>query len=277
MGNPNIASSVYVRRRQDPERLHAAIDRIIAAGWTTTEAAALLEAAVDWEPPTEGTRPDVMVKLANRLRRMLTVDRIKPTRLLSGLYGIEPGVHTPGKLKRLPPAVRSELERMVEANATVDSMTQRLSELGVSVSKTAAHRFRKRHSARLEHYREAKMVAGAWTDTLGSTAQGQVGRLLQEMLKTVAFQTLAAVGEDGTVPDAKQLAELAKAVREVAAAEQITTELELRLRRELADSLAPKLAAAERAAEGRPDDLKAALARIREEVYGLAPDTRAEP
>ncbi len=278
MANMNLRSSLYERRRDDPDRLIAAIDKVTAAGWTTAEAAALLEAAVVWEPEADGgVRSRTMQLLCDRLRRLLTVERSSPSTLLDLLRGMKPAAYTRRALEALPPAAKAELDRMALADATGESIALRMAEIGIPISRRRAVAYKKRVLAEMDRSREARTVAGAWADALSGSARGEIGRLLQEMLKTVAFQTLAAVGEDGTVPDAKELAELAKAVREVAAAEQITTELELRLRRELAESLAPKLAAAERAVDGRPADLKAALARIREEVYGLTPDSGAEP
>ncbi|HYC03701.1 MAG TPA: phage protein Gp27 family protein [Azospirillaceae bacterium] len=255
-------------RREDPARLEAALAGIAAAGWTSAEVAGLLEAAVGWEPPTDGPRSATLTQFANRLRRLLTQEGVTPTRLLSHFYGLQPATTERMKLRHLPAEARRELDAMVAAGATADSIAARMTELGTPLSCQTVAKYRTRTAAQLERYREAQAVAGAWTEALGGAARGEVGRLLQEMLKTVAFQTLSSLG-DGDGPDPKDLMVLAKAVKEVAGAEKLTTELELKLRRELAEALAPRLAEAERAAEDRPKDLKAALARIREEVYGI--------
>ncbi|HLT43786.1 MAG TPA: phage protein Gp27 family protein, partial [Luteimonas sp.] len=95
--------------------------------------------------------------------------------------------------------------------------------------------------------------------------EGDVGRLLSEMLRTVAWQTIGSMGEtDAVAPNEIML--LARAIKDLAAADKVAMERELKIRQEVARQAAD--AATKIAKRG---GLSAdAVQEIRREILGVA-------
>jgi hypothetical protein len=103
----------------------------------------------------------------------------------------------------------------------------------------------------LERYREAQDIAGSWMAELARNPETDLGRLLAEMLKVVAFHTLATLGsaeEQGATPMALSL--LARAIKDLEGAAKVEVERkerERQIRERVAEELAAKAAVAGRA------------------------------
>lgn len=137
----------------------------------------------------------------------------------------------PSTMTRLPPEILEEIGRMVrEGGHTLDEILAHLRTLGSGVSRSALGRWRKGIDERLAAAREAREVAGVWIEKLGSDPQGDVGRLLLEMLRTVAYQTIGSMEE--TKPS--DVATLARAVRDLATADKSVVDREIALKKRLA-------------------------------------------
>ncbi len=84
----------------------------------------------------------------------------------------------------------AEVDRLIRGGRTIAEIREHLSGMGVEVSNGAAGRYVKNARANMARYREAQEVAGQWVAELGENPRGDVGVLLAEMLKSVAFNTL---------------------------------------------------------------------------------------
>lgn len=122
---------------------------------------------------------------------------------------------------RLPRELRDLCLRLIRDGATIHAITDKLNELDADVSKSAIGRYVKSAREQMARYREAQEVAGKWVAQLGENPTGDVGALLAEMLKTVAFQTLASMGDaqsgdpDAAAPKPMDIMLLAKAIRDL--------------------------------------------------------------
>lgn len=136
----------------------------------------------------------------------------------------------PSSIDRLPRQLRDLCLRLIRDGATIHQITDKLNELDADVSKSAVGRYVKSAREQMHRYREAQEVAGAWVAQLGENPQGDVGALLAEMLKTVAFQTLGSMGdaqadEDGKgAPKPMDIMLLAKAIRDLEATSKANIE-----------------------------------------------------
>lgn len=136
----------------------------------------------------------------------------------------------PSSIDRLPRQLRDLCLRLIRDGATIHQITDKLNELDADVSKSAVGRYVKSAREQMRRYREAQEVAGAWVAQLGENPQGDVGALLAEMLKTVAFQTLGSMGdaqadEDGKgAPKPMDIMLLAKAIRDLEATSKANIE-----------------------------------------------------
>lgn len=176
-------------------------------------------------------------------------------------------------ISRLPVEIRSEIDRLIREGAlTIDEICDEIRGLGVDIPRSTLGDYKQKMEGQLRRYREAQEVAGRWVAELGAQKDSQLGQLLAELLKTVAFQTLVDVGEgeEGAKPMDVML--LAKALKDVAGAQKLDHEHRERLRDLwLQEQTARVTAAADVVAkEARRKGLSEEdAARLREHVLGV--------
>jgi hypothetical protein len=177
------------------------------------------------------------------------------------------------RISQLAPAVRAEVDRLIRDGATIDGIVAHLRAFGVELPRSTVGDYRKKASEQLARYREAQEVAGAWVAELGAQRDSQTGQLLAEMLKTLAFRTLGELGAaSAEATDPMGLMLLARALKDVSAAEKTNIEIRKKVRAEFEAETAERAGAAADAAEavgrgaGLSDD---AAARIREIILGV--------
>ena len=172
-------------------------------------------------------------------------------------------------VKRLDPRIRQAVDRLIrEDKATIDQIVERLDDmLGEQApSRSAVGRYVKNTREQMKRYREAQELAKVWVGKLEEEPGGDVGRLLSEMLRTVAFQQLAGAGDEGAEISTKEVAMLAGALRDLNTADKVAMDRELRIRQEVARQAADK--ATEVAKRG---GLSAEMVNdLRRELLGIA-------
>jgi len=172
------------------------------------------------------------------------------------------------KIERLDPRIREAVDELVRGGrATIDEIVERLrAMLGENApSRAAVGRYAQRATAKMQRYREAQEVAKVWIAKLDQEPEGDVGRLLAEMLRTVAFEALGQLGDDGATVEAGDVMLLARAIKDLASADKLNADRQLKIRKELAQELEQKVE--EQAKSGAPLTADAFRSMIRE-VYG---------
>lgn len=170
-------------------------------------------------------------------------------------------------VSRLDPRIREAVDAAIrEGRATLDEIVALIQAMGGQASRTAVWRYQRKAEAMMERYRQAQAIAKVWVGKLEEDPQSDVGRLLSEMLRTVAFRQLQDLGEESAEVAPMDTMLLAKALDHLARADKASAEREIRVRKELAAKLSKLEAQAERAG-GRLEleDLR----RVREEIYGV--------
>jgi DNA-binding transcriptional ArsR family regulator len=176
-------------------------------------------------------------------------------------------------IDRLPDEIREAVDAAIrERRATIDEIVCAIREMGGDVSRSAVGRYAKRAREQMTRYREAQEIAKVWVGKLQAEPSGDVARLLSEMLKTVAFQVSADLGEEASAKPMDVML-LAKALRDIGSFEKVNAERELRVRRETAEKAAETAVSAGRRAGVSPE----ALETIRREVYGIVRPAEATP
>lgn len=172
------------------------------------------------------------------------------------------------KVARLPKELKEELERLWRTGGyTLDGLLAKLREMGMTdVSRSGLGRYVQGVEKTMARYREAQEIAGAWVAKLGEDSKGDVGRLLAEMLKTIAFATLKDLGQGDLSAEPMELMLLSKTIQGIAAAEKTSVDRELKIREKLRAELERKVDAARKSA---PADQGAAFERAKELVRGL--------
>jgi response regulator RpfG family c-di-GMP phosphodiesterase len=152
----------------------------------------------------------------------------------------------PSSIARLPKELSDLCHRLIREGKTIHEITDKLNELDAEVSKSAVGRYVKSAREQMQRYREAQEVAGQWVAQLGENPGGDVGALLAEMLKTVAFQALgsmgeAQAGEDGKgAPKPMDIMLLAKAIRDLEATSKANIERREKIERAAIERAAKK-------------------------------------
>lgn len=170
-------------------------------------------------------------------------------------------------ITRLDPRIREAVDGAIrEGRATIEDIVFIIRDMGASISASAVGRYKARAEEQMKRYREAQEIAKVWVGKLQAEPEGDVGRLLSEMLRTTAFQTLGDI--DAASP--QDLMFLGKALKDLAGAEKLTTDRILKVRQEAAKEAVDKVKAVEGEIKAgkRVLDMDA-LKRIREEIYGI--------
>lgn len=157
----------------------------------------------------------------------------------------------PSTIERLPSDILEQLHTLLrDPRVTQLDATARINEILASdgidarVSKSAVNRYAVRMDAVGERLRESRQVAEMWIAKLGAAPQGQVGHLVNEILRTLAFDLAITVQRGEIDPDdapevAKMLKNMSIAMErlERAASENVKREQEIRtqVKREAAD------------------------------------------
>lgn len=166
-------------------------------------------------------------------------------------------------IKQLDPRIKAEVDSAIrEDRATIDDIVAIIHALGGDASRSAVGRYKQKAEAQMARYREAQEVAKVWIGKLQTDPEGDVGRLLAEMLRTTAFQTMGDIDE-ATPQD---IMFLGKALKDLASADKLTADRIMVVRREAAKEAAA-VAVKEAKGAGLSDE---AADLIRKKILGVA-------
>ena len=142
--------------------------------------------------------------------------------------------------------VKEAVDGAIRANRTIDEILEVLQPLGADISRSAVGRYAKRARETMEKWREAQEVRKIWVDQFGKDPEGDIGTLLMQMLQSVAYGQLSAMGDqpadltgkDGVSP--RHVALLAQAIKDLSSAQKTTADRILKVRQETASKAAEK-------------------------------------
>ena len=171
-------------------------------------------------------------------------------------------------LKTMPEDVQAQFHALVRAGHTIDDIRAALAELGHSKSRSAVGRAVLTANRSLEKYKLAQETAKVWVEKMEADPAGDVGRLLPQMLSAVAYKTLETIGEAEEAVDSRELATLAKALRDLSGADRTRITIEQEMRRIRAEAKATAEAVGkEMKAAGLSEE---AVRLARERILGIA-------
>lgn len=150
-------------------------------------------------------------------------------------------------IAQLDPRVQAAVDTAIrEGRATIDDIVILIKSYGATASRSSVGRYVKSSTEALSRYREAQEVAKVWIGKLTDEPQGDVGRLLAEMLRTVAFQQIGQMGEAEKAKP-MDIMLVAKALEHLAKSEKTAVDRAVKIRDEFAAKAAE---AAVKAAKG---------------------------
>lgn len=137
----------------------------------------------------------------------------------------------PSSINDLDPRVKEAVDAAVRENRlTIDEIVQLIKDHGEDASRSAVGRYVKNARERMEDYRQAQQIATVWVDKLGKEPEGDVGRLLLEMMRVVAFKTIG----DMDTASPEDLMFLGKALKDIAGADKLVVDREINVRKLIA-------------------------------------------
>lgn len=185
----------------------------------------------------------------------------------------------PGKNKRrrlstidyLPADVRAGLNEMIAGGrASVDDLRAFIVDKGGTVSRSAAGRYKVRVERTMDEYRRAQQMAEVWKKDRDKDPDGALSMLLNEMVKTAAFQRLMAMTpEQAEKADPKDLVFLSSAIKNISQSDKIGAERENLIRKRVLAEHQRKQEAALAKAEKKGDINKEAAEQARR-ILGFA-------
>lgn len=165
-------------------------------------------------------------------------------------------------IKQLDPQIKAAVDEAIRENRhTIDDIVALIVEMGGEASRSSVGRYKLKAEEQMQKYREAQEVAKVWVGKLQQDPEGDIGRLLGEMLRTVAFQTIG----DMDAGSSMDIMLLAKALKDMAGADKLTAERILKVREDATREAAEKVTAMAKT-KGLTADTVAAL---RAEILGV--------
>lgn len=158
------------------------------------------------------------------------------------------------KVNLLPQEIRDQLHALLRSGSMhqkdiLEAVNQMIDEAGLpedaKLSRTGFNRFAKKFETIGERIRQSREVAEVWTAKLGDAPTSDVGKLLQEFVRTMAFETSmkmmdAAEEEDAEPISPKALGQLALVVQRIEAAAMSSIKVEKEIRSAFAIEVAAK-------------------------------------
>lgn len=177
-------------------------------------------------------------------------------------------------IKTLPRPVKEAIDRAIkEDRLTLDQILDRIEdEYGEehAPSRSALHRYRRNVEAQMQAIREGREIADVWAAKLGEAPDSDIGKVVLEILRTLAYKSGAdLLDAEGKVAP-KDLTSLARAMRYIEDAGRLSLQREKEVRQAEREALAEATAKLEEDARGGKNTLDAeTLRRIRQDVYGI--------
>ncbi|MCO7025092.1 DUF3486 family protein [Vibrio paracholerae] len=184
------------------------------------------------------------------------------------------------KVELLPEDIRTTLNVFIRSgNMTqkdiLEAVNQMIDDAGLGddakLSRTGFNRYAKRMEEMGQRLRQSREVAEVWVSKLGDAPASDVGKLLQEFVRTMAFDTSmkmmeASEGEDGEVISPKALGQLALVVQRIETAAMSSMKREKEIRAAYAAEAAEKTEAVAKKAGLTAETVK----MLKAELLGIA-------
>lgn len=178
------------------------------------------------------------------------------------------------KVDLLPPDIKTRLammlrDKMFSQAEILEEINDLIRDCGLPetalLSKTGLNRYASKMEKMGAKIRESREMAELWAKQFGEAPQSDVGKLLMEAVKTIAFDKAMAVGQEEDV-DPKVINQLALIANRIEQAQAISEERERKIRKEMAQ-LAAETAEKVVVQAGLSADT---VRTIKEQILGIA-------
>jgi len=164
----------------------------------------------------------------------------------------------------LPAKKRAAIDKLLQApELTLDELVALVEiDLGVVISRSALGRRKQNFAEASAKIRETREVAQAFAQDLGASLADETGRHLVEILHTLIFRVTMAKAGDDDDDDVKELMQLAKALKDLQSAQNLSIRREADLRGKIVGEAAAAAETAGKEAGLSADTIEAIKQRI---------------
>jgi hypothetical protein len=173
----------------------------------------------------------------------------------------------PSTIKTLPTDILKQLQallcdpRVTQLDATARINAILIDEGQVPVSKSAVSRYVVRMADAERRLQESREVTSMWIGKLGSEPQGEVGKLLNEIIRNIAFDAVIQLseGDEPVAPGA--IKDLAIAIEKLEKAASVNQQRDALIRKQAREEGAQELTE-QLKNDGISEELEASIKRI---------------
>lgn len=179
------------------------------------------------------------------------------------------------KVQMLPEQLKTELDAMLRdgrlsQQEVLDVINRQIESSGLPEDAKISQSGLSRYATRMEKIgakiRQSREVAEVWTAKLGNQPTSEVGKLLQEVVRTMAFDTSMHMSESEEPIEPKALSQMALAIQRVEQAAMTSHKREKEIRKAFAEEAA---AAAEEVAHAQ-GLTREGITAIKAQILGIA-------
>ncbi|MEO0442811.1 MAG: DUF3486 family protein [Pseudomonadota bacterium] len=147
------------------------------------------------------------------------------------------------KVDLLPEDVKAQLDKMlrdgrIQQKDILEYINNKITDGDKKISISGLNRYATKMEAIGVKIRQSREVAEMWTAKLGDAPTSEVGKLLQEVVRTMAFETGMAMSEDEEPVPPKAIGQLALAIQRIEAAASASHKREKEIRQAFAEEAA---------------------------------------
>lgn len=144
----------------------------------------------------------------------------------------------PSSIEQMPPDILEQFYALMrDPRISQLETTRRINELLIAcgedpVSKSSVNRAYKRREKVNEKIRQSREMAKIWIGELGSQPQGEVGKLLNEFVRTVAFESFLEIAESDEPVPPKMIKDMAMAIERLERAASVNLKRDEEIRKQ---------------------------------------------
>lgn len=178
------------------------------------------------------------------------------------------------KIDLLPAEIRSQLAMMLRDKAHTqqqirDIINALIEDYGLGdeykISRTGLNRYASKMENMGAKIRASREMAEVWTKQLGEAPESDVGKLLLEFVKTLAFETSMSMSESEKEISPKVLGQLALVAQRVESAQSVNYKREKEIRKDVIEQAAKAVEEAGKQTGASMED----VAKMVKAVYGI--------
>jgi len=170
------------------------------------------------------------------------------------------------KVAKLDPTIRTELDRLLkDGRYTIRDITGHLQQLGADISRGSVQRYGQKFERLAQRAREMREISGAFARELGEVPDSAATSMLAETLNNFLLRYAAEADDQDRQMDPKEIMMMARAVKDLASATRVSSELEMKIADRVAKEAAARVEKCGRKMGLTPDVLR----RIQSEAFGI--------